>query len=223
MKILDIQQSGKAGQYVSYRGRNGLIRRGYAVPRYTQTTRQMTVRSTLTQQAQAFKAMAAADQDAWNTAALRFHSRARVGQCGPLTGLQLFTKCNCLLALMGQDTVSTPPVAANPGQVHVTGVDITNVADVIAIKLTTDGNPGQNTIIRASAPQGAGVRTLPSMRLLGACPAPVANKADITALYVAEFGAVAVGERIFVQASVYDPNGLEGNRLNFTGLVPVSS
>ena len=32
MKILDIPQSGKAGLYVSYKGRNGQVRRSYVVP-----------------------------------------------------------------------------------------------------------------------------------------------------------------------------------------------
>jgi hypothetical protein len=39
-------------------------------------------------------------------------------------------------------------------------------------------------------------------RIIGVCPAPVANAADITALYAAEFGAApAAGKRLFIRAS----------------------
>ena len=92
---------------------------------------------------------------------------------------------------------------------------------MIAIKLTCPANPGQNTILRASAPQGSGVRAMPQTRVLGTVPAPADGSADITALYTARFGTPAVGDRLFVECNVFDAAaGWEGPRLSWTALVP---
>jgi hypothetical protein len=221
MKILDIPQSGKAGQYVSYKGRNGLIRRGYVVPTNPRTAYQVNVRATLTGQAQRFRTLTEAQQDAWDNAGRRYQSRSRMGQSGPLTGFQLFTKLNAVLVMMGVDAIDTPPGPPNLGAVAPQNLVITNTVGVIALKLTCPTNPGQNTIVRASAPVSSAVRAVPQTRVLGTCPAPAQGSSDITSLYVARFGAPVEGDRVFVECNVFDPAaGWEGPRLTFTALVP---
>jgi hypothetical protein len=103
MKILDIPQSGKAGLYVSYKGRNGQVRRTFVVPANPRTIYQMQVRSNLTTVGHRFKTLTTAQQDAWDTAGRRYQTRSRLGQSGPMTGYQLFAKINCTLAQFGQD------------------------------------------------------------------------------------------------------------------------
>ncbi len=201
MKIQDIPQTGKLGLTVTWKGRNGLIRRIYATPANPRTDPQMAVRSALAQQARRFDALTDDQQDAWNTAGESFRSTPTLGQSGPLTGLQLFTRINCKLELLGQDAVDVPPAAPQFGALAPQGLVITNTDGVVAVKLTCTGNPGQNTVLRASPPQNSAVRACRNFRIIGTCPAPVAGSADITALYVAEFGAVPVGKRLFVRAS----------------------
>ena len=58
-------------------------------------------------------------------------------------------------------------------------------------------------------------------RIIGVCPAPVANAADITALYAAEFGAVPVGMRLFVRASTM-VDGFESLARQFQARVPAA-
>jgi hypothetical protein len=65
----------------------------------------LVVRDLLAQQARRFDAQTDAQQDAWNVAANGFHSKATLGQSGPLTGLQLFVRINCKLGLLGQEPV----------------------------------------------------------------------------------------------------------------------
>jgi len=221
MKILDIPQSGKAGLFVSYKGRNGQVRRSFVVPANPNTIYQASVRSNLTSVGHRFRALTTAQQDAWDTAARRYQTRSRLGQSGPMTGYQLFAKINCVLAQMGQDQVDVPPGPPNPPAVAPQGLVITNTSGVIALKLTCPGNPGEYTIVRASAPQSSGVRAVPQTRILGTCPAPAAGSADITSLYTARFGAPAAGDRIFVQANTM-VDGWEGPRLTFTALVPAA-
>jgi hypothetical protein len=201
MKIQDIPQTGKLGLTVTWPGRNGLVRRILVTPANPRSDRQLAVRSLLAQQTRRFDALTDAQQDAWNVAADGYQSRPTLGQSGPLTGLQLFVRINCKLGLLGQDPVDAPPVAPQFPNLAPQSLVITNTAGVVAVKLTCPTSAGENTVLRASPPQNSAVRACGNFRIIGTCPALVQGSADITALYVAEFGAVPAGKRLFVRAS----------------------
>ena len=59
----------------------------------------------------------------------------------------------------------------------------------------------RDAVLRASPPQRSGVRACKNYRIIGVCPVPAQGSADITALYVAQYGVVPVGKRLFVGAS----------------------
>ena len=221
MKILDIPQTGKLGLTVTWSGRNGLLRRTLAIPANPRTDQQMAVRSLLAQQTRRFDGLTDAQQDAWNTAAAAFQSTPTLGQSGPLTGLQLFVRINCKLGLLGQEPVDVPPVSPQFPTLAPQSLIITNTAGVIAVKLTCPTPPGENTVLRASPPQNSAVRACRNFRIIGTCPAVVQGTADITALYVAEFGAVPAGKRLFVQASTM-VSGFESLPRQFQARVPVA-
>ena len=117
--------------------------------------------------------------------------------------------------------MDVPPVAPQFPALAPQGLVITNTAGVIAVKLTCPTDPGENTVLRASPPQNSAVRACRNYRIIGICPAPVAGAADITALYVAEFGAVPAGKRLFVQASTM-VNGFESLPRQFQARVPAA-
>ena len=221
MKIQDIPQTGKLGLTVTWEGRNGLIRRIYATPANPRTDRQMAVRSVLAQQARRFDALTDAQQNAWNTAAAGYQSIPTLGQSGPLTGLQLFVRINCKLGILGQDPVDAPPVSPQFPTLAPQNLVITNTSGAVVVKLTCPTSPGQNTVLRASAPQNSAVRACRNFRIIGICPAPVQGSADITALYVAEFGAAPAGKRLFVQASTM-VDGFESLPRQFQARVPAA-
>ena len=118
-----------------------------------------------------------------------------------MTGSQLFLKVNANLARLGQDQVDAPPADPQFGALAPQNLVISNAAGVIALKLTCPNNPGQNTIVRASAPQSAGREVCNDFRVLGACPAPADGSADITALYTGRYGVPAVGTKVFVRGN----------------------
>jgi hypothetical protein len=221
MKIQDIPQVGKLGLTVTWPARNGLVRRILVTPKNPRTDRQLEVRELLVQQARRFDALTDAQQDAWNVVANGFQSRPSLGQSGPLTGLQLFVRINCKLGLLGQDAVDAPPVAPQFPSLAVQSLVITNTAEVIAVKLACPSNPGESTVLRASPPQNSAIRACRNFRIIGICPAPTDGSADITALYTAEFGAVPVGKRLFVQASTM-VNGFESLPRQFQARVPAA-
>ena len=221
MKIKDIPQTGKLGLTVTWKGRNGLLRRTLVTPANPRTDQQLAVRSLLAQQTRRFDGLTDAQQDAWIVAAAGYQSTPSLGQSGPLTGLQLFVRINCKLGLLGQNPVDVPPVSPQFPNLAPQNLVITNTAGVVAVKLTCPTAPGENTLLRASPPQNSAVRACRNFRIIGTCPAPAQGSADITALYVAEFGTVPVGKRLFVQASTM-VDGFESLPRQFQARVPAA-
>ena len=158
MKIVDVPQTGKLGLTVTYPGRNGLIRRTKVTPANPRSVAQLSIRQNLATQAGAYAQLTDAQQQAWIQTAASMKSRPTLGQSGPLTGLQLFTKLNCTLLDVGAPTVTTPPAKPVIAPLPIDGLQITNTAGTIAIKLHTTAAPGAHTMLRASAPQSAGTR-----------------------------------------------------------------
>ena len=222
MKILDVPQTGKLGLTVTFPSRNGLIRRALVTPANPNTYRQLAVRTAFTASARAFDALTESQQNAWIATAVNYRSRPTLGQSGPLTGLQLFVKINATLRQFGLETVTAPPPVPEFADLAPQGLVITNPSGVVAIKLTCPTSPGENTVIRGSAPQRSGVRRMPDTRILGTCPAPVTGSSDITAMYTALFGAPVAGQRLFIEAGIME-NGWFGPKAYFTGLVPAST
>ena len=220
MKILDVPQTGKLGLTVTYPGRNGLIRRIKVSPKNPQTGTQIAQRSGLKQCAQAYDQLTDAQQKAWVSAALKIKSRPTLGQGGPLTGLQLFVRINAAAMTTGAEMVQVPPAVPAPQATGVTGVTVTAAGGVVTkIELVCGGEPPENTMLWGCAPQYSGVTRPVGPRYLGTLNAPVAGKIDITAIYVAKFGAPPLNSRVFVQVNT-NQNGWEGLRETFNARVP---
>jgi len=221
MKITDISLNGKDGSTVVCAGRYGLVSRRRVIPANPRTERQSEVRRNLAEQARRFGELTDAQREAWNAAAAMYQSQPRQGQSSPLTGLHLFIRVNCKLALFGLEPLNTPPLPPVFPELAPRELVITNTAGVVAVKLVCPADPGDNTVLRASPPRSAGVGICKEFRVIGMCPAPVAGFADITALYTARFGRPPVGRRIFLRASTM-VSGFESLPLEFRARVPAA-
>jgi hypothetical protein len=195
------------------------VSRRRVVPYNPRTQRQTEVRSSFAIYARRFGELIDAQREAWNAEAATYRSRRRQGQSGPLTGLHLFIRVNCKLALFGLEPLNTSPPPPVFPELAPQELVITNKAGVIAVKVVCPADPGDNTVLRASRPLSPGVETCREFRVLGMCPAPVDGLADITALYTARFGLPPVGRRIFLRASTM-VSGFESLPLEFRALVP---
>ena len=219
MKILDIPQSGKRGLNVSQDGAFGQISRATGRVANPRTTAQMTTRGILTKVSARWRALQEVQRVAWMAAAKEAKSNPRLNQSGNLSGFLLFTKINCTLAQFGQAKVTAPPAPPEFPDLAPQNLVITNTGGVVAIKLTCPTSPGENTIVRASAPVSAGRETCADFRLLGTCPAAVQGSSDITSLYTARFGAPSATKKVFVQVSQM-VNGWEQVPVSFWAIVP---
>ena len=222
MKIIDVPQTGKLGLTVSYPSRNGLIRRQWVVPANPQTGDQLVVRGNLTNAAALWRQISEAQQDAWIAAAAQEQSKPTLGQSGPLTGLQLFTKINTNLLKLGEAVVSDPPAKPQWPQMPVTGLTITNTAGTIALKLACSDDLELHTVVFGSAPQSNGTRRPISLRWLGECPVVSGGFSDITTLYTAKYGVPTVGTRIFARVRM-NIDGWPGTEYAYTAVVPAAA
>ena len=222
MKILDIPQSGKRGLNVSQAGQFGQISRALAIPSNPRTPAQMAVRAILSQVSARWRSLEEAQRAAWVAAATEVKSDTRLGQSGPLSGFLFFSKINCTLAQFGQEQVDSPPAPPQFPTLAPQDLVVTNTAGVIALKLSCPTNPGQNTIIRASAPVSQGRETCDDFRILGTCPAPAAGSADITSLYTARYGVPPVAKKVYVRANQF-VDGWESLPTNFWAIVPAEA
>jgi hypothetical protein len=219
MKILDIPQSGKRGLNVSQAGQFGQISRALAIPSNPRTPAQMGVRTILSRVAARWRVLEEAQRAAWMAAAKEAKSKTRLGQNGTLSGFLLFAKINCTLTQFGQDQVDAPPAQPQFPDLAPQNLVITNTAGVIALKLTCPANPGENTIIRASALVSQGRETCDNFRVLGTCPVPATGSADITSLYTARFGVPPVAKKVYVRANQF-VDGWESLPMTFWAIVP---
>ena len=182
----------------------------------------MSVRANLSKVAAAWRALTEAQRVAWVAAAKEAKSSTRLGQNGTLSGFLLFTTINCTLAQFGQEQVTAPPAQPQFPTLAPQNLNITNTAGVIALKLTCPTSPGENTIIRGSAPISQRRQTCSDYRVLGTCRAAVQGSADITSLYTARYGQPLVGKKVYIQVNqVVD--GWESLPRTFWGIVPASA
>jgi hypothetical protein len=222
MKVQDVPQLGKLGTTVTWKGRNGMLRRWKGIPKNPRTTSQLVIRANLASQAAAYHQLTDAQQEAWIAAAAQVQTKATLGQSGPLTGCQLFTKLNCALLAIGADPVTAPPAKPLLAVLPVDGFQITNTGGTVAIRLHAPTAPPDGTMLRASAPVNSGVRRASGYRLLGILPSPVTQYIDITSAYTTRFGVPAVGQRVFVSVNA-NMDGYEGIPQVFSARVPAST
>jgi len=118
--------------------------------------------------------------------------------------------------------VDAPPPQPQFPDLAPQSLTITNTAGVVALKLACPTNPGESTIIRASAPVNQGRETCDDFRVLGPCPVPADGSADITSLYTARYGVPPVAKKVYVRANqVVD--GWESLPTTFWAIVPAST
>ena len=222
MKILDIPQTGKKGLDVSMGGRYGQVRRTLVIPTNPRIAGQLNIRSIFATVAKRWRSLEEAQRSAWIAAAALHQTKASLGQSGAMTGSQLFLKVNANLALFGQAQVDVPPADPQFDALAPQNLVISNAVGVITLKLTCPGDPGDHTIVRASAPQSAGREVCNDFRVLGACPVPTAGSADITSLYTARYGVPAVGTKVFVRCNQM-VDGFEDIPQEFVAVVPTAA
>ena len=211
-------KSGKCGDTVWQRARHGQISYRAFVPFNPRTPAQVKGRVIWRAVSARWRKLTQPQRDSWIAVASTKRSRRRLTD-GILTGQQLFVKINYPQAYLGRPEFDLPPRCPRFLQLAVAGFSVTNVAGVLKISLACPSDPGDHTLLRASAPLSAGRKTCTGFRIIGVCPPAAQGSVDITALYTARFGVPRVGSKIFLRVNqIID--GWESQPVQFTVVVP---
>ena len=198
-KISSPPQSGRVGSLVYVNGRYGQIVRQYVCPRNPQTPDQMNNRSAFGQVSSRWRALDPANRVAWCLAAADSYTISRSGRRVALNGYNYFVRVNAARAHLGLSQFDLPPAVPSFSPNPVAELAIANNGGTVTVKLRVPSQPGQTPLVQGAAPVSAGVRCVQHFPLLGLLPPPVDGWSDITALYVARYGAPLVGTAVFIR------------------------
>ena len=199
-------QSGRVGPVVYVNSRYGQIVRQFVPPRNPRTLDQQRNRSHFGAVSSRWRALAPEQRIAWGIASANSYTVSRTGRRVALNGYNYFVRVNAARAHLGLSQFDLPPaVPAVPTFSPVAELSVTHTGDAVTLKVRVPSQPGQTTLVQGAAPVSAGVRCVQHFPLLGLLPAPVNGWSDITALYVARYGAPTVGSVVSSSAPASTP------------------
>lgn len=217
MKILDIPQSGSAGNLTSSRNRSGQYQRQRSIPTQPRTTAQINQRARLTSQSAAWRGLSDAQRASWNGFAASFTVVNSLGQSINLTGHQCFVKVNSVNLLIGDAAVSVPP--ALPSFVACTATAIACAAGTPAFTISgTTPASGTKHMVYASPQGSAGATFNGTYRYLCTVTTYTAGSYNLLSAYTGKFGTLVAGKKVFVKI-VQSQAGMQDNGTLFTAIV----
>jgi hypothetical protein len=222
MKILDTPRSRKLGQAVAYQSRYGLCLRTHVIPKRTVTEARERMWGFMGYYSRAWSVkLTQAQRDRWIVAAGNVVSESRLG-CGPLTGQQFFESVNLARACIGlvQPLWEPPPRPVFPAN-PVGELTIVNAAQGPRLLLTVTGSVTEDIMVFGQAPCSAGRSKRRNVAYLGLLPPPENGLSDITDLYVAKYGPLKPGTKIFI-VTRQQKDGWEGPLKETREIVPAA-
>jgi len=192
---------GKIGGHVASKNRAGAYLRTKVTPVNAQTSSQLTIRSRFTGFSQGWRALTAAQRDAWNAAVSDFTKTDVFGDIQTPTGFNLFQRLNNNLANCGVAQIDTPPLPGAVGICTVTTVTVAAGAGTFSIALSNTVPANTNCKVFATAPVSAGKSYVKSLyRQVAVLDAAEESPYDLSTEYEAKFGSVGLaGQKIFVK------------------------
>ena len=197
--VVSPPQSGRVGPVVYVKSRYGQVVRPFVPPRNPQSPRQQLNRGNFARISSRWRSLTPDRQAAWAIAAVDSYTVSRLGVRTPLNGYNYFVRINNARANLGLSLFDLPPAVPTFDANPVAELAITNIRGAITLKLRVPSPPAQYTLVQGAAPVSTGVRFIRHYLFLGLLPAPVDGWSDITALYVARYGAPIVGTAVFIR------------------------
>ena len=210
-KFLGAPTSGSQAQTTYSHNRAGQYMRSRRTP--TQpvgTGRRGTVRANFSASAKYYASLTAAQQAAWTAYAAMYPTTDALGQSIVLTGQQMCLRIQANLLNAGGAMVATPPVSnavASAGTPTFTAVH----GAAITLTPTGAGAAADFQVYAFSAPQSSGTSFCKTFWQAGHVAGNSVAAIVATTAYVAQFGAIAAGQRIFVKVTPVNQYGVAGN------------
>jgi hypothetical protein len=202
MKILDVPQSGSVAGVTSSRNRFGQYRRTRAQPTNPSSSFQTAVRARLQLNADAWKALTAAQREGWGALGAQFSRTDSLGQTYDLTGFAAYCSINNNRLAAGDVVVADAPLFDIPAPL----ASVTPTATIATLSVAYTGTPlgaGIRAFISASPMRSAGRFYESDYRLINVTAAAAASPASVFTPYQARLGTPVVGAKIFVSVQLY--------------------
>jgi len=198
---LVVAGSGKIGGHVAARNSSGAYLRTKVTPINPRTIDQIAARARLGANAKAWGVITQAQRDAWNSVSSDFNSKNVFGDDIKLSGINVFSRINNNLLLIGESIISSPPLAesfAGPSTITVSSIVAGNVLEINPEFAVPAGSKG---VVRMTSPQSAGKKFVKSeFRVIDIAPALTGIPYDVSAAYIAKFGALPLeGQKVFAE------------------------
>lgn len=188
---------GKVGGHVASKNRSGAYFRTKVTPSNPQSTAQAAIRSLMASLSAAWRALTQAQRNAWNGAVANFQRTNVFGDNVQLTGKNLFQYLNMNRLGIGQTQLNTPPLPVEVTEPVITAVDFEDATVAPLVELTLTGDPADQYLqISATAPTSPGVGFFKGKhRVIATIVGDGGGTYDVTAEYVAKFGAPVAGQK----------------------------
>jgi hypothetical protein len=187
------------------------------MPTQPNSAAQINQRARLTTNAAGWRGLTDAQRAAWTAFGNSFTVTDSLGQTRNLTGSQCYVKVNCVNQINADAIVSTPPALPAFAACSATAIAAAAGAATFTISgTTTTGN--LKHMIYASPQRSAGVSFENDFRFLLDTPTYTAGSLTIHANYIAKFGALIAGKKVFVKV-VQVELGMQDNGTLFSAIV----
>jgi hypothetical protein len=165
------------------------------------------IRAAFGQSSNAFSGLTDAQIAAWTSYAEAHPITDSLGQSVKLTGHMMFVSISTQLQNISQAISSDPPTSSTVGALSSIVVSLDDTPTVM-IALQNSDVDGY-VLVAASRPVSAGVTFMKTFTQLAVIQ-PGGEGQDITDVYVAQFGTLTAGQRVFVKLTPVNSSGVTG-------------
>jgi hypothetical protein len=220
MKVIDTPRTNKIGNMVAYISPFGQCYRAYVVPRNPRTEPQMHMRDVFGSSSSGWGLKLTEPQrQRWVQAALTAPSHPSLGQYSHLSGQQLEVKINSTLRCVGQVPLDEPPAPVVFGTNPVGDLDIVSDEGGGVRLLLSVGPATEDIMLFGQAPCSTGRTKHRRVNYLGLLGPATNGQCDITSPYVARFGQLSPGQKVFV-VTCQQKNGWKAQDHVASAIVP---
>jgi hypothetical protein len=218
MKYLGPPQSGsQAGTTASHNRAGQYFRNRRAPVQPVGTGRRSFVRGAFSASSSAWAALSLANQAAWNSYAAGHPITDSLGQSITLTGHQMFVGVATSLQNVDEAIPTVPPVSSATTAPNATVFTVTHLG-VITITLDASGSADDFILISFSAPVSAGVTFQKTFWQQTFVPADSVGGATYGTAYVAQFGTIPAGSKVFLQLTPVNQYGVRGTPVQMVAI-----
>jgi hypothetical protein len=199
--------SGKLGGQVFSKNRGGSYVRTKVTPTNPQTTAQMTVRGIFASISSAWSSLSEASRLSFNNLVGDYGTTDIFGDLHNPSGKALFQRLNQNLEIseQAQITVCVPPSAVPFANLTSAIGDVSSETFEVD---TTNDTTGSKLVVWATPPMSQGTTFVKNkLRQIEVFAGVASGTVDIAASYAAKFGAITVGDNIYVGVRVINANG----------------